>query len=106
MDQKLSLPNGKPLPVLLLASKCDLPPAMENFDRLDSFAQEHGFVGWFQISSKEGTNCENAARFLLDKVLEHTDLFSIKKKVSVSEESTKPVPTDVSEMIRSGITES
>lgn len=46
IDSKVSLPNGKPLPVLLLANKSDLDGVEINRTELDGFCKEHGFVGW------------------------------------------------------------
>ena len=54
MDSKLSLPNGKPVSVVLLANKCDQGKdvLLNNGLKMDQFCKEHGFVGWFETSAK------------------------------------------------------
>lgn len=53
---KVELPNGRPLPVLLVANKCDLGSQPPNARFLSNFCQEHGFAGWFPTSAKEDIN--------------------------------------------------
>jgi Ras-related protein Rab-32 len=45
IDAKVTLPNGKVIPVVLLANKCDLMDK-QNTDHLDAFCKEHGFEKW------------------------------------------------------------
>uniref|UniRef100_A0A4W2C3X3 Ras-related protein Rab n=1 Tax=Bos indicus x Bos taurus TaxID=30522 RepID=A0A4W2C3X3_BOBOX len=54
LDSKLSLPNGKPVSVVLLANKCDQGKdvLLNNGLKMDQFCKEHGFVGWFETSAK------------------------------------------------------
>uniref|UniRef100_A0A7N9CSJ8 Ras-related protein Rab n=1 Tax=Macaca fascicularis TaxID=9541 RepID=A0A7N9CSJ8_MACFA len=54
LDSKLTLPNGKPVSVVLLANKCDQGKdvLMNNGLKMDQFCKEHGFVGWFETSAK------------------------------------------------------
>ncbi len=37
----MTLPNGLPLPVILLANKSDLPDSVVNKEQLDAFCKEH-----------------------------------------------------------------
>lgn len=37
--------------------------------RMDEYCKEKGFSGWFETSAKENVNIEEAARFLVNKVL-------------------------------------
>jgi GTPase SAR1 family protein len=67
----VTLPNGKPLPVVLLANKCDLPEATVHREMLDSFCKEHGFVGWFETSAKTNHNIEEGIRGLVAAILSH-----------------------------------
>lgn len=71
LDSKVSLADGSPVPVILLANKCDVKkegPA-SNPKTLDSFCIEAGFVGWYYTSAKENLNIESAARLLISKIL-------------------------------------
>eukprot|EP01041_Mallomonas_annulata_P004886 gene4886-9742_t len=84
IDSKVTLPNGLPLPVILLGNKCDLEEA-DQIDRnqLDRFCAEKGFIGWFDTSAKTNHNIDKAAKFLVDHILEHQDIFKAAKKAPV-----------------------
>ena len=73
-----------PLPVVLLGNKCDLDSAEIDKNQVDRFVEEKGFVGWFDTSAKLNINIDKAARFLVDKILAHEDIFQKKKAVEVS----------------------
>lgn len=60
IDSKVTLPNGSPLPVVLLANKCDLPDTRVEKETLDAFCKEHGFVAWYETSAKTNHNIEEA----------------------------------------------
>lgn len=79
IDSKVRLPNGEPLPVILLGNKCDLDEASIDKAKLDEFCKENGFLGWFDTSAKLNTNIDKSARFLVDQILVHEDIF-VKKK--------------------------
>uniref|UniRef100_A0A8C5DND4 Ras-related protein Rab n=1 Tax=Gouania willdenowi TaxID=441366 RepID=A0A8C5DND4_GOUWI len=54
LDSKVALGNGRPVPAVLLANKCDqrslgLCPKVP---KLESFSQQYGFVGWYETSAK------------------------------------------------------
>ena len=77
LDSKVSLADGSPVPVVLLANKCDVKkegPA-SNPKTLDSFCVESGFVGWYYTSAKENLNIEAAARLLISKILQAKKAF-------------------------------
>lgn len=80
---KVLLPNGQPLPVVLLGNKVDLDNAELDKAQLDKYVEEKGFIGWFDTSAKLNINIDKAARFLVDKILLHDDIFNKKKKVEV-----------------------
>ena len=52
IDAKVLLPNGHPLPVVLLANKCDIEGVTIDEAALNAFCEEHGFAGWFETSAK------------------------------------------------------
>ena len=80
IDAKVLLPNGHPLPVVLLANKCDIEGVEVDEAFLNSFCEEHGFVGWFETSAKTDHKIDAAARFLVEDVLGHEDIFADKQK--------------------------
>lgn len=73
LDQKVQLPNGEPVPCVLLANKCDQPKEdlMNNTSQIDDFCKEQGFIGWFETSAKENININEAARFLLTQIIQN-----------------------------------
>lgn len=73
IDAKVQLPDGSPVPIVLLANKCDLPKEglVKNAEQMDKFCAEHNFVGWFETSAKENINIEKASKFLVSKILEN-----------------------------------
>jgi len=75
LDSKVSLPDGSKIPCVLLANKCDLPPEgpISDPNAMDEFCQEKGFSGWYLTSAKDNVNVEDAARFLVRKILESQD---------------------------------
>ncbi len=83
IDAKVLLPNGSPLPVVLLANKCDLEGVVldETAQRaLSTFCEENGFLGWFETSAKTDHKIDAAARFLVESILSHDEIFSEKQK--------------------------
>ena len=73
------LPNGKPLPVVLMGNKCDLDDAEIDTQKLETFCKEKGFVQWFDTSAKLNKDIDKAVRCLVEKILEHKDIFAAKR---------------------------
>ncbi|XP_036269745.1 ras-related protein Rab-32 [Pipistrellus kuhlii] len=70
LDSKVHLPNGSPIPAVLLANKCDQKKeGGQSPAQMDQFCKEHGFTGWFETSAKDNINIEEAARFLVENIL-------------------------------------
>ena len=70
LDSKVTLPDGNPVPCVLLANKCDLNKEglANNHTHMDEFCKDKGFIGWFETSAKENINVEQASKFLVSKV--------------------------------------
>jgi small GTP-binding protein len=75
IDNRVLLPNGEPLPVVLIGNKCDLDESDVDKEQLDKFCRENGFIGWFDCSAKLDTNIDKACYFLVQNILSHGDLF-------------------------------
>lgn len=56
VNKKVVLANDEPIPLLLLANKCDLPEVKVDADMLNEFAAENGFIGWFAVSAQDNIN--------------------------------------------------
>ncbi len=72
VNQKVMLANEQPVPILLLANKCDLEDTVLDSKMLEEFCQQHNFIGWFATSAKDNVNIEEAMRFLVKNILELT----------------------------------
>ncbi|XP_063161976.1 ras-related protein Rab-38 [Candoia aspera] len=71
LDTKLTLPNGKLVPTVLLANKCDQGQELlvNNGLKMEQFCEDNGFVGWFETSAKENKNIDEAARCLVKHII-------------------------------------
>ncbi|XP_065086205.1 mucin-5AC isoform X1 [Ochlerotatus camptorhynchus] len=71
LDSKVQLPDGKPIPCILLANKSDQQKQgiVTTPAKLDEYVKEYGFAGWFETSAKENVNIEEAAKSLVNKIL-------------------------------------
>jgi len=73
LDAKVTLPDGRPIPVVLLANKVDLNK--DGFTKtqveMEKYCEENGFAGWFETSAKDNLNIDKAAKFLVQKMLEN-----------------------------------
>ncbi|EDO36757.1 predicted protein [Nematostella vectensis] len=69
VNQKVMLTNENPIPVIILANKCDLEDYPVDEEKLDQFCQNNGFAGWFATSAKEDYNIDDAMRFLVQAIL-------------------------------------
>lgn len=87
-------PDNKPIPVVLLANKCDL--AREAFcktpQEMDSYVQEHGFIGWYETSAKDNKGIDVAAKSLVGYILEHDDRRAPEKDPGIIRPLAEPVP--------------
>jgi len=72
LDSKVVLPDGRPLPTVLLANKSDQPKEgiAANREKMNEFVQQQGFSAWFETSAKENINIDESANFLVSKILE------------------------------------
>ncbi|XP_057330766.1 TNF receptor-associated factor family protein DDB_G0272098 isoform X1 [Microplitis mediator] len=76
LDSKVQLPDGSPIPCVLLANKCDQSKEglANSPGKMDDYCKEKNFVGWFETSAKENINIEEAARFLVNKILQNDQI--------------------------------
>jgi Ras-related protein Rab-32 len=91
LDSKVQLPDGTAIPCVLLANKvgfliiflfgnliyflifpqCDQQKEgiVNSPSKMDEYCKENGFSGWYETSAKENINIDEAARFLVSKVI-------------------------------------
>lgn len=73
LDSKVQLPDGSPIPCVLLANKCDQSKEgmVTNQSQMEEYCRDRGFVTWYETSAKENVNIDEAARCLVTKMLEN-----------------------------------
>ncbi|KAL9658650.1 hypothetical protein ABK040_006186 [Willaertia magna] len=69
--------DGVPIPMILLANKCDLPEITIDKNKMNKFAKENGFVAWFETSAKKNINIENAFEFLVSHIMSITSTMNL-----------------------------
>uniref|UniRef100_A0A069DXD9 Ras-related protein Rab n=1 Tax=Panstrongylus megistus TaxID=65343 RepID=A0A069DXD9_9HEMI len=71
LDAKVQLPDGSPIPCVLLANKCDQQKEgiVNNASKMNEYCEEHKFTAWFETSAKENINIEEAAKTLVKEIL-------------------------------------
>jgi len=71
LDDNLS--TERPLPVILLANKCDLLETRpdNHVSKMDGFIKEFGFISWYETSAKEDINITKAIRTLVQHILDN-----------------------------------
>merc|ERR1712000_115549 len=75
IDAKVFLSENRPIPVVLLANKCDLAGKegiCQDKSQMDKFCQENGFIGWYETSAKDDIGIEDAARKLVEEILQQS----------------------------------
>lgn len=74
LDSKVLLPDGRSIPTVLIGNKCDeqSSEAMFTEDKaMEAICKEKGFCGYFPASAKENINVEEAANYLVQKIVEN-----------------------------------
>ncbi|KAJ9592064.1 hypothetical protein L9F63_001403, partial [Diploptera punctata] len=69
LREKVTLHDGTPVPVVLLANKCDIQGIEIGTETMAKFCNDNGIAAWFVTSAKENINIDEAMRFLIDKVI-------------------------------------
>lgn len=82
LDSKVQLPDGSPIPCVLLANKCDQEKEGIVHDpaTMDEYCREKGFASWFETSAKDNLNIDEAAAALVEKILEVDDIINDSRK--------------------------
>jgi len=70
VNSKVVLANDDPIPLILLANKCDIPGVTIDAEILDEFSRNNGFLAWYKTSAQDNINIDQAMQFLVGKILE------------------------------------
>merc|ERR1711982_219970 len=85
IDAKVFLSDNRPIPVVLLANKCDLAGKegiCQDRRQMDKFCEDNGFIGWFETSAKSAQGIEEAAKCLVGKILEQSPVAPKQEKAT------------------------
>jgi len=69
VESKCVLPNGAPIPCMLLANKCDTQNREVDQSEIEAFYQENHFIGWTETSAKEGLMVNDSMRYLVEAMI-------------------------------------
>mmetsp|Transcript_18478 Transcript_18478/g.25902 ORF Transcript_18478/g.25902 Transcript_18478/m.25902 type:complete len:227 (-) Transcript_18478:1808-2488(-) len=70
VNSKVVLANEEPIPMILLANKCDLPGVTVDREAIGKFAKENGFIAWYETSAQDNINIDEAMKVLIGAILE------------------------------------
>jgi len=98
LDSKVQLPDGSPIPCVLLANKCDQQKEglVTNPAKMDEYCRENGFASWFETSARDNINIDEAAKALVEKILEKDSIINNDRKAdqfSITRDSN-PEPSE------------
>ncbi|XP_006010971.1 ras-related protein Rab-7L1 isoform X2 [Latimeria chalumnae] len=77
LDSKVTLPNGHPVPCMLLANKSDLSPWAVTVEEVERFSKESGFIGWIETSVKENKNIHESMRVIVENIMAKDSMNSV-----------------------------
>ncbi|XP_013772025.1 ras-related protein Rab-32-like [Limulus polyphemus] len=66
---KVTLQNGQPIPIILLANKCDIEGISINCEMLTEFCKQHNILAWFFTSAKENIHIDEAIEYLVENII-------------------------------------
>ncbi|ESO85453.1 hypothetical protein LOTGIDRAFT_96617, partial [Lottia gigantea] len=69
VNSKVMLGNEQPVPVMLIANKCDIEDVQVQQEVLNKFCKDHKFIGWFATSAKTDVKIDEAMKFLINHIL-------------------------------------
>eukprot|EP01128_Nolandella_sp_AFSM9_P006348 TRINITY_DN3238_c0_g1_i2.p1 TRINITY_DN3238_c0_g1~~TRINITY_DN3238_c0_g1_i2.p1 ORF type:complete len:215 (-),score=27.75 TRINITY_DN3238_c0_g1_i2:30-674(-) len=73
VNSKVVLANDEPIPIILLANKCDLDEVTQPGEEMQMFARENGFLAFFPTSAQADIGINEAMDFLVKQILRVAD---------------------------------
>ena len=92
IDEKVTLPDGRPIPCILLGNKADLEASCVSEKQLATFAEKHGFVHHFFTSAKSGLNIKESMDWLVAHVY-NANKEALKKTAQIAPRDEAPTKT-------------
>ncbi|XP_034947477.1 ras-related protein Rab-32-like [Chelonus insularis] len=69
LREKVVLPDGSSIPIVLLANKCDIKHMAIPTEQIIKFCKENKISKWYLTSAKENKNIDEAMYYLVENVL-------------------------------------
>ncbi|XP_057329645.1 ras-related protein Rab-38-like isoform X2 [Microplitis mediator] len=69
LREKVILPDGSSIPIVLLANKCDIQHVAIPTEQIIKFCKENKISKWYITSAKENKNIDEAIHYLVENVL-------------------------------------
>lgn len=91
LDSKVVLPNGQPVPCILLANKDDAEGKVVTSMEVQKFARDNGFLYWGFMSVKENRNVDESMRQLIQVMLQQVHISGQSQEAEERAESTSSV---------------
>ncbi|KAJ8687768.1 hypothetical protein QAD02_023562 [Eretmocerus hayati] len=85
LRDKVTLPDGSKIPVVLLANKCDINQAAVPNDQIIKFCKENEIGSWFVTSAKENLYIDEAMQHLVECVLKAKVNEEIRESIKLRE---------------------
>jgi Ras-related protein Rab-32 len=76
VDDKVQMPDGTPLPVILLGNKSDMEDAEPDREQIALFVCNHGFIDQVDTSAKLNLNIDKAVLTLAEKIMENASVIA------------------------------
>lgn len=74
IEDKVFLPDMKPIPCILIANKNDLRSEISlTTEEIAEYCEKNGYVGFFETSAATNQNVDETFKFLVDHVLKNTE---------------------------------
>ncbi|XP_077598462.1 ras-related protein Rab-38-like isoform X2 [Stigmatopora nigra] len=102
LDSKVTLSDGRPVPAVLLANKCDQRRLglCAKLPKLDNFCRDHGFVDCFETSAKDDANIDAAISCLVRNILAYQTGKEEEEEESLSVPAAAAAAEDDSTLLR------
>lgn len=69
VEDKITLQNGQPLPIVLVANKCDMEGVIIDSATLNQFCKLNKIGSWFFTSAKENIHIKEAMEELVERII-------------------------------------
>uniref|UniRef100_A0A1B6C360 Ras-related protein Rab n=2 Tax=Clastoptera arizonana TaxID=38151 RepID=A0A1B6C360_9HEMI len=88
LREKVTLNDGSPIPIIILATKCDIKEDHVSPDLINRFCKENSIKAWFTTSAKDDINIDEAIDYLIEQCIELSPQVSHRGSLIIDDERT------------------